>query len=133
MSRQAVKDVNSYIGSFPKSTQSLLRKLRAAIKKAAPRAEEKIGYGMPAYRQYGALVYFAGYERHIGFYPGAQAIVVFKKDIAKYKHAKGSIQFPLGEPLPLALVARIVRFRVKVCVQKAKEKEMKRKLKKMRA
>lgn len=105
-------DVDAYIAGFPKSTQALLGKIRAVIRKAAPEAEEGIGYQMPAYKFHGPLVYFAGYEHHIGFYPGAAGIAHFKREIAAYKSAKGSVQFPLDEALPLDLVARIVAFRV---------------------
>lgn len=115
-------DVDSYIAAFPKATQILLRKIRAAIRKAAPEAEEGIGYGMPAYTFHGPLVYFAGYDRHIGFYPGAAGLANFKKEVSVYKSAKGSVQFPLGQPMPLDLVARIVAFRVKENGLKAKPK-----------
>ena len=106
-------DVDAYIAGFPKSTQALLRKIRAAIRKAAPEAEEAIGYQMPAYKFHGPLVYFAGYDHHIGFYPGAAGIANFGKEISAYKSAKGSVQFPLDQPMPLDLVSRIVAFRVK--------------------
>jgi uncharacterized protein YdhG (YjbR/CyaY superfamily) len=106
-------DVDAYIAGFPKTTQALLRKIRATIRKAAPEAEEGIGYQMPAYKFHGPLVYFAGYDHHIGFYPGAAGIAGFKREIAAYKSAKGSVRFPLDEPLPLDLVARIVAFRVR--------------------
>jgi uncharacterized protein YdhG (YjbR/CyaY superfamily) len=105
--------VDEYLALFPPSTQERLTQLRAAIRKAAPRALESISYGMPAYKQGGVLVYFAGYARHIGFYPLPSAIRAFQKDIARYKSAKGSVQFPLDEPLPLTLVAKMVKFRVK--------------------
>lgn len=106
-------EVDAYIAAFPKDTQLRLKKIRAVIRKAAPEAEEGIGYGMPAYTFHGPLVYFAGYDRHIGFYPGAALITHFGKEISAYKSAKGSVQFPLDKPFPLDLVARIVAFRVK--------------------
>jgi uncharacterized protein YdhG (YjbR/CyaY superfamily) len=111
--------VNSYISSFPAETRTLLEKIRVTIQKAAPKAEETISYQMPAYKLNGMLVYFAGYKNHIGFYPGAAGIAEFKKEIAAYKNAKGSVQFPLDEPLPLALVTKIVKFRVKQNLEKA--------------
>ncbi len=113
MTSKPAKTFNGYLKGFPKSTQSLLKKMRATIKRAAPGAGEKISYGMPAFTLSGNLVYFAGYEHHIGFYPGAAAVVAFKKDIKKYKWAKGSIQFPIDQPLPLGLVTRIVKYCVK--------------------
>jgi uncharacterized protein YdhG (YjbR/CyaY superfamily) len=86
--------------------------MRQAIRKAAPGAVEVISYGIPAYKQDGMLAWFAAHANHIGFYPGASGIAAFKKELARYKHAKGSVQFPLDEPLPLALITRMVKFRV---------------------
>ena len=117
-----VKDTDEYISSFPKETQKLLKQLRTAIRKAAPAAEEGISYNMPYYKLHGRLVYFAGYEHHIGFYPMAAGIEQFKKEIAAYKWAKGSVQFPLDKPLPLDLVTRIVTFRVKENLKKKEAK-----------
>jgi uncharacterized protein YdhG (YjbR/CyaY superfamily) len=104
--------VAEYIGQQDKKTQAVLKKLRTVILKNAPGAEERISYRMPAYFMKGILVYFAAWEKHIGLYPGAQAIVAFKEDLATYVHAKGSIQFPLEKPLPAGLIARIVKYRV---------------------
>lgn len=120
-------DVNSYIALFPEHTRALLETLRTAIKKEAPNAEETISYQMPAYKQDGMLVYFAGYKSHIGFYPGAAGISEFKKEVSAYKNAKGSVQFPLDEPLPLTLVSKIVKFRVKQNTEKAKARVKKKK------
>ena len=105
--------VDSYIAGFPKKTQELLQQIRATIKKAAPSAEETISYQMPAYKYAGMLVFFAGYEKHIGFYPTPSGIESFKKELAVFKSAKGSVQFPLNKPLPLALITKIVKFRLK--------------------
>ncbi len=116
--------VDAYISTFPKSTQKLLQEIRTAIKKAAPQAEETISYQMPAFTYYGPLVYFAGYEHHVGFYPGAAGIANFTKDIAKYKNAKGSVQFPLDKPLPIALITKIVKFRFKQNADKQKSKSL---------
>jgi uncharacterized protein YdhG (YjbR/CyaY superfamily) len=104
-----------YASRFPKSVQQRLAQLRQTIRAAAPQAEETIAYGMPAFKLGGLLVSFAAYARHIGFYPGASGIAAFEKDLVRYTYAKGSVQFPLDEPLPLALVGRIVQFRVKEC------------------
>ncbi len=93
--------------------QQLLLQMRETIQKAAPQATETISYGMPAFRLGGILVWFGAHERHIGFYPGASGIAAFKEELAHYKHAKGSVQFPIDEPLPTALITRMVRFRVK--------------------
>jgi len=120
-------NVDSYIAGFPEATQYLLDELRATIKKAAPDAEEVISYSMPAFKYHGMLVFFAGYKNHIGFYPGAGGIEAFKKEISVYKNAKGSVQFPLDKKLPLQLVTRIVKFRVKQNLEKAALKIKKKK------
>lgn len=105
--------VKEYIESFPKATQTLLKQIRAAIKKAAPLAEEIISYQMPAYKNNGMLVYFAAYKTHIGFYPTASGIAAFKKELAIYKTSKGAVQFPIDAKLPLDLITKIVKYRVK--------------------
>ncbi|HEU5167072.1 MAG TPA: DUF1801 domain-containing protein [Chitinophagaceae bacterium] len=107
------KNVDEYIAAQPKDVQTNLNKLRTTIKSVAPDAEEVISYQMPGYRQNGMVVFFAGYKNHIGFYPTASGIENFKDEIAKYKWSKGAIQFPLGKPLPLPLIKKIVRFKLK--------------------
>jgi uncharacterized protein YdhG (YjbR/CyaY superfamily) len=102
-----------YAGRFPKDVQRILQQIRETIKAAAPQAEEAISYGMPAFRLGGILVWFGAHEHHIGFYPGASGIAAFKGELARYKHAKGSVQFPIDEPLPIALITRMVKLRVK--------------------
>jgi uncharacterized protein YdhG (YjbR/CyaY superfamily) len=111
--------VNEYIADFPKDIQGILEKLRATIKKAAPEAEEVISYGMPAFKLYGMLVFFAAHKNHIGFYPAPSGIEAFKKELAAYEGAKGSVQFPIEKPLPLSLITKIVKFRVKENLEKA--------------
>lgn len=115
--------VDEYISWFPASTQKLLQQMRATIKKAAPNAEEVISYTMPAYKQNGILVYFAGYEKHIGFYPTGRGIEEFKSELRGYKSGKGSVQFPIDDPLPLKLIATIVKFRVLENSEKQKVKK----------
>ena len=105
--------VTEYINSFPKETQVLLLQMQSIILKTCPQAEEKIGYAMPAYRYKGALVYFAGYKNHIGFYPSGSGILEFQHKLTGYKFSKGAIQFPLDKPLPIKLITEIVKFRVK--------------------
>jgi uncharacterized protein YdhG (YjbR/CyaY superfamily) len=112
-----------YASGFPNTTQKSLKQMRATIRKAAPRADEVISYGMPGYRLDGALVWFAGFAHHIGFYPGASGIVAFKKELSEYQSAKGSVQFSLGKPLPLGLIAKIVKFRAKENLKRAKMKK----------
>ena len=126
-------EVDRYIAGFPSATQDLLEQMRSTILKAAPGAEEVIGYQMPAYRLHGALVYFAGYKAHIGFYPTGSGIEAFKTELSVYKGAKGSVQFPLDKPLPLALITKIVKWRLKENLEKAKEKELKKASAKKRA
>jgi uncharacterized protein YdhG (YjbR/CyaY superfamily) len=105
--------VTSYIMAAPAATRKKLRDLRAAIRKAAPGATESIKWGMPAFSHRRILVLFALHRHHIGLYPGTSAVKAFRKELAKFATAKGSIQFPLEKPLPLALVRRITAFRAR--------------------
>ena len=107
------KNFDEYISNFPVETQEKLKQLRMTIKKAAPDADEVISYGMPGFKLSGMLVWFAGYSGHIGFYPRPSGIEAFKKELSAYKGAKGSVQFPMNKPLPLGLITKIVKFRVK--------------------
>jgi len=118
-------DIDSYIADFPEATQALLQQIRATIQAAAPDATETISYGIPTFVLHGNLVHFAGYKQHIGFYPGAAGIEAFKEEISEYKWAKGSVQFPLSEPLPLNLVTRIVMYRLAQNLAKAAKKKKK--------
>jgi uncharacterized protein YdhG (YjbR/CyaY superfamily) len=118
------QSIDAYISDFPAETQKVLKQVRSSVKKAAPKAEETISYGMPAFTLHGSyLVYFAGYKNHIGFYPAPIGIELFKKELSKYKSGKGSVQFPLDEPMPLALITKIVKYRVKENTEKAKLKK----------
>jgi len=108
----SIENVESYIATFPKETQKLLEQIRQTIRSVAPRATEKIGYGIPTFVLNGNLVHYAGYKNHIGFYPGAAGIAKFQEELSVYKGAKGSVQFPLDQPLPLKLVSEITKFRV---------------------
>ena len=104
--------VDSYIATFPPATQKLLQQIRETILNAAPQAEESISYGMPAYKLSGKpLLYFAGYKKHIGLYALPSGHEAFAEELNKYKKGKGSVQFPVNEPLPLDLIERIVKFR----------------------
>ncbi len=126
MQKSEIKDVDNYIAGFPLSVRELLETMRAIIRKAAPKAEEVISYQMPAYKQDGILVYFAGYKQHIGFYPTSAPMEVFKEDLAKYKTSKGAVQFPLDKPLPKALITRMVKFRVEEIARKTAAKKNKK-------
>lgn len=105
--------VDEYIRSFPSETMTLLEELRQTIKIAAPKAEEMISYNMPAIKLNKMLVYYAAFENHIGFYPTASGIAHFQKQLSEYKSSKGAVQFPIDKPLPLGLVTKIVKFRLK--------------------
>jgi uncharacterized protein YdhG (YjbR/CyaY superfamily) len=118
--------IDSYISTFPKEMQKLLVDLRNIIKKAAPAAEEIISYNMPAFKQNGILVYFAGYKNHIGFYPSSSGIKAFQNELTNFKNSKGAVQFPLDKPLPVQLISKIVTFRKKENLDKAKLKNKKR-------
>jgi uncharacterized protein YdhG (YjbR/CyaY superfamily) len=120
-------DHNSYIASFPKQTQKLLKRLRSIIKKAAPKAEETISYNMPAFKLHGMLVWYAGHRTHIGFYPTSSPIRTFKDELAAYKTSTGAIQFPLDKDIPAALVKKIVKFRIREDLEKEQRKLLKKK------
>jgi uncharacterized protein YdhG (YjbR/CyaY superfamily) len=108
------KDVDLYIARHAGEVQRRLKTLRSIVAKAAPRAEEGIAYGIPGYKLAGRpLVYFGGFARHVSLFALPSGTAAFKKELAKYKTSKGTVQFPLDEPLPLALIARIVGFRVR--------------------
>jgi uncharacterized protein YdhG (YjbR/CyaY superfamily) len=116
-------NINEYIAGFPKDIQKKLKHLRATIKKAAPGAEEAIKYAIPTFILNGNLVFFAAYPNHIGFYAAPTGTAAFKKELSAYKTGKGSIQFPLDKPLPLGLITRIVKYRVKENTEKIKKKK----------
>jgi uncharacterized protein YdhG (YjbR/CyaY superfamily) len=120
MNQAIPKNIDDYVDRFPKHVRQLLQKMRRTIQAAAPQAKETISYRMPAFTLDRILVYFAAHRSHVGFYPGAGAIAAFRKQLSAYKGAKGSVQFPFAEPLPLALVRRIVKFRVKQNLSKQK-------------
>ena len=116
---QRPKDIDSYISKFPADVQVILEKVRATIRHAAPEAKETISYMMPAFKQHGILVYFAGWKKHIGLYPPISGEKALEKAIARYAGPKGNLQFPLDEPIPYDLVERIVKLRVKQDAEKA--------------
>lgn len=121
-SKKSITTIDEYIEAFPADVQESLEQIRQTIKKSAPKAEEVISYKMPAFKLYGILVYFAAFKDHISFFPTSSPIRVFAREIASYKTSKGTIQFPLDKPIPLAVVRKIVKFRVKENVEKAKKK-----------
>ena len=113
MKSEQYKNIDEYIATFPEHVQLILGELRKTIRQAVPEAKEVISYQMPAFKLHGVLVYFAAYERHIGFYPTASGIATFQKEISGYKNSKGAVQFPIDKPLPFDLIAKIVKFRAK--------------------
>jgi uncharacterized protein YdhG (YjbR/CyaY superfamily) len=116
--------IDDYIAGFPSDVQEILEKIRTTIQKAAPDAEETISYQMPTFTLKGKyLVYFAAYKKHIGFYPTPIKNVEFQEELAAYQAGKGTLQFPLDEPIPYDLINKVVRFRVKENLAKAKEKK----------
>ena len=123
MKRTQAANIDAYIADFPKTTQKHLKDIRSTIKKLAPQAAEAIKYSMPTFVLNGNLVHFAGYEHHIGFYPAPTGIEAFKKELAPYAQGKGSIQFPLDKPMPLSIISRIVKYRVKQNLAKTKAKK----------
>ena len=107
--RSAAKSIDEYIAGFPAEIQKVLQEVRAVIKAAA----ETISYAIPTFDLNGHLVHFAGFKQHVGFYPAPSGIAAFEEELKGYKRAKGSVQFPLGKPMPTDLIRRIVEFRVR--------------------
>lgn len=113
MQNSTAKDIDDYIAGFPGEVQDMLQQIRAAIQKVVPGAQEDIKYAIPTFVLNGKnLVHFAAYKHHIGFYPTPTGIESFKKELSKYKQGKGSVQFPLDQPMPLKLITEIVKFNV---------------------
>ena len=125
-SQTAPKNIDEYIAGFPDDVQEILEKIRATIREAAPDAEEKIGYRMPTFTLKGNLIHFAAFKEHIGLYPAPSGIEKFKKELSAYEGAKGSVRFPLDKPIPFGLISRIVKYRVKDNLERAKAKGKKR-------
>jgi uncharacterized protein YdhG (YjbR/CyaY superfamily) len=122
MTARKPKTIEEYIESFPIDTQKILKQVRNAIKKAAPEVEETISYAIPAFKFNGKyLIYFAGYKTHVGLYPAPRESEEFKEELSIYKGGKGTVQFPLNQPMPLDLIKRIVRFKAKAIMEKSKE------------
>lgn len=105
--------VDEYIKRYPPKVQTQLRKVRQVIKKAAPQVQELVSYHMPAYKYQGMLVAFAAWKNHISLYPAPWGDEALRKEMSAYEGSKGTIKFPLDEPLPLSLIAKIVKYRVK--------------------
>ena len=117
--------IDDYIADFPPDVQAILKKLRATIRKAAPDAEEAMKYRLPTFVLHGNLVHFGAFKKHIGFYATPTGNEKFRKELAVYEGAKGSVQFPLDKPIPYDLVSRMVKFRVKENLEKSAAKRKK--------
>jgi len=123
MQKQQFNTIDTYIEAYPATIRTILKKIRHTIHKAAPRAVEAMRYGIPTFRLHDKnLVHFAAFKKHIGFYPTPSGIEAFKKELSKYKGAKGSVQFPIDSSIPYDLVRRIVVFRVKESLRRAEKK-----------
>jgi uncharacterized protein YdhG (YjbR/CyaY superfamily) len=121
MMKAATKTIDDYIADFPKDVQEIMQKIRATIRKAAPDATETISYKMPTFNLNGHyLVYFAAYKKHIGMYPVPSGDAEFRREIAAYQTGKGTLQFPLDQPLPYKLITKIVKFRIKESLERKK-------------
>jgi len=125
--KPAYNTIDEYITLFSPELQERLEAIRKVIKEEAPEAKEKISYQMPAFELYGNLVYFAAFKNHIGFYPTPSGTEEFKEELSKYKGGKGSVQFPLDQPIPFDLIRRIVRFRMAENMRNVEEKSKKKK------
>ncbi len=110
---QLPKTVDEYLSALPEEIRSVLIHLRKTIKSTAPKAEEVIRYGMPGYKYYGALVYFAAFKNHCSFFPGSSQVIKLYEELKSFKTAKGTIQFTIDKPLPATLVKKIVKARMK--------------------
>lgn len=122
MKMMKYSNIDEYIAYFPADVQQILNRLRSEISKVAPGATEKISYGIPTFYLNGNLVHFAGYENHIGFYPGTAGIEEFRDKLSAYEVSKGTVRFPIGKPIPYALIRTIVKFRVRQNLEKSKSK-----------
>jgi uncharacterized protein YdhG (YjbR/CyaY superfamily) len=115
--------IDEYISSFPDEVGNQLQALRRAIKEEAPEAQEAISYQMPTFTLHGNLVHFAAYKNHIGFYPTPSGVEAFIAELSPYKTGKGTLQFPLDQPLPLPLIRKVVKLRVKENLEKKAKKK----------
>lgn len=118
--------VDDYMAGFPSQIQSILQQIRSIIRETVPNAEEVIAYQMPTYRLHGNLVHFAAFKHHIGFYPTPTGVAAFEQELAPYKYAKGSIRFPLDQPIPYELIRRIVELREKENLEMVRQKKEKK-------
>lgn len=119
----SVESVTTYIQSYPEPVAQILQNVRATIKAAAPEAQETLSYGIPTFTLKGNLVHFGGYAKHVGFYPGPEAIVAFKEELTPYKTSKGAIQFAVDKPVPYDLITKMTLYRVEKNLTKKKKSQ----------
>jgi uncharacterized protein YdhG (YjbR/CyaY superfamily) len=124
--RSAPRTINEYIAAFPPDIQSILERIRLTIRQAVPKAKEKISYKMPAFALHGDLIYFAAFKKHIGVFPPVRGDEKLSKEISRYRGEKGNLKFPLDEPIPYGLIARVVKFRVKEHAERVRPKRKKK-------
>jgi uncharacterized protein YdhG (YjbR/CyaY superfamily) len=124
--RKAARDIDEYIAGFPADVQKILQTIRSTIRKAAPDAEKAIKYQIPAFTLKGTLIHFAAYKNHIGLYPAPRGVQKFKAELSGYEGGKGTVRFPLDQPIPFALITRIVKFRAQKNLERAKSRKNKR-------
>jgi uncharacterized protein YdhG (YjbR/CyaY superfamily) len=124
--RSAPETIDEYIAAFPPDVQSILEKIRLTIRKAAPKADEKISYKMPAFALDGDLIYFAAFKKHIGVFPPVRGDKKLSKELSRYRGEKGNLKFPLDEPIPYELITRVVKFRLKEHAEKARSRQKKK-------
>jgi uncharacterized protein YdhG (YjbR/CyaY superfamily) len=124
--QQQPTTIDEYIADFPPDMQPVLEKVRAAIRKAAPDAEEAIKYQIPTFVLNGNLIHFAGWNNHVGLYPGSKPIEMFKDELARYEVSKGTVRFPLDKPIPYGLIGKITKFCVKRNLERAATKKHKK-------
>ena len=117
--RSGPESVDAYISSLPPDVQAILQRIRSIVHKVAPQAQEAIGYGMPAFRLHGMLLYFAAFRHHVGLYPPVSGDAALERAVAPYAGPKGNLRFPLDEPIPFELIERIARLRLKQDLAKA--------------
>lgn len=124
--KTAPRDIDEYIAGLPNDVREILEEIRTTIRKAAPDAEETIKYQMPTFTLNGNLVHFAAFKKHIGFYPAPRGSETFKDELSGYEGGKGTVRFPLDEPIPFDLISKIVKFRVKKNLERAEANRKKR-------
>ncbi len=124
--QKIAQTIDEYIGRFPEDVQAILQRIRQTIHEAAPEATEAISYQMPTFKLHGNLVHFAAFKNHIGFYPVPSGIEAFQDELSAYVQGKGSVQFPLNQPMPYDLISRIVKYRVGEALAQADAKGKKK-------